>query len=176
VYLLLCFDKLGRLIEIMTGVAVFLLVAIDAAQAEKIDMLLMVEGYYRAGFVWRVINSLIWYRNDGMRYSHYIGGIFIGGLHKFAVDWIMAHDALGIMAPFAMAAETLPMIGAFEAGLAEICRVGLAAMALAARLNLAGRAVMMAGLASLVHAGHLGMNLMIKMHRPILIDKLIQKH
>ena len=68
------------------------------------------------------------------------------------------------------------MICAFKAGLTEIGWIGLTAMAFVARRNMAGRTVVMASLASLIHTGHLGVNLMIEMDRPILINKLIQEH
>ena len=88
----------------------------------------------------------------------------------------MANDAFGIMAPFTMAAEALPVIGAFQAGLSQIIRIGFAAMTFPARRNMSRRAVMVTGLASFIHIRHLRVNFMIEMDRAILIDELIEQH
>jgi hypothetical protein len=65
------------------------------------------------------------------------------------------------------------MVCALETGLAQIGRIGFTTMALAARRYMAGRTVMMTGFAAFIHIRHLGMDLMIEMHRTILIDELV---
>ena len=132
VYLLLGFGQRDRLLQIVAVIAVFLLMAIHTSQAEKINMLLVVECHHRSGLVWRIVNLFIGNCNDGVRNPHDIGGVFARRMQEIFIGRTVANDTLGIVAPFAMAAEALTVIGALESRLPEIGRVGLAAMALAA--------------------------------------------
>lgn len=176
VNLFLALYQTGWLVDIVAIAAIFFLMAIHTAQAEQVDVLLVVECNHRAGSVRSNIIFLRWYSHHRMRDTHDIGGILAGGLDRFGVVGIMADDTLGVVAPFAMTAEALTVIRPFETRLAKIVGIGLAAMTFAAWRNLAGRAEVMAGFTSLVHVRHLGMNFMIEMHRAILIDQLIEQH
>ena len=80
------------------------------------------------------------------------------------------------MTPFPVAGEALPVIGAFQARLTKVVRVGLAAVTILARLYLIGGTIVMTGAAFPSHLGHSGMQLMIEMNRLIKVDQVIQKH
>lgn len=175
-YLSLALILVAGPIDIVAITAVFFLMAIDTAQPKQINMLLMIKSHHGPGLVWRIISFFRWYRNDRVRYTHNIGRILAGTLKRVALGGIMANDTFGIVTPFAVAAEALPMVRAFETGLAQVGRIRFASVALAAWRYMARRAIVMAGFASLIHIRHLGMNLVIEMHRPVLVNQFIQQH
>ena len=80
------------------------------------------------------------------------------------------------MTPFPVAGKALPVIGAFQARLTKVVRVGLAAVTILARLYLIGGTIVMTGAAFPPHLGHSGMQLMIEMNRLIEVGQVIQKH
>ena len=59
----------------------------------------------------------------------------------------MAYRTLSVVAPLAVTAQALAMVGTFESRLSEIIRISFAAVAFLARGNSPGRRKMMAGLA-----------------------------
>jgi len=132
VNLLLALHQAGRFVDIMAVTAIFLLVTIHATQAEEIDMLLMVECNHGAGGVWRNVALLSRHGHHGMRDTHNIGRIFTRCLECFGVVGAVTDDTISIMTPFAVTAETLTVIGALQARLAEVVGIGLAAVTFAA--------------------------------------------
>ena len=87
----------------------------------------------------------------------------------------MAHDTLGVMAPFTVAAHALPVISTFQPWFPESLRFGrFVAMTIPARWKFAGRAVMVANSTTLAHVNHLSMMLVIESDRPIKLFQFIQ--
>lgn len=138
-------------------------------------MLLVIECHHGAGGVRCNIALFRWHRHHWVRDSHDIGGVFARGQHGFCIVGIVADDTLGVVAPLAVAAKALTVIGALEARLAEIVGISLAAVTFTAGRNLAGRAEMVAGFASLVHVRHLSVDLMIEMYGAVLINQFIEQ-
>ena len=163
----------GRFLKIMAITAIFLLVTIDAPQSEKDNMLLMPESNYRPALQRRMIGSL--FRHGDIRVGNPddIGGINRLIRHQLTIGWEMTEDALGIMAPFAMTGKAMTVIGAFQAGLAKVVRIGFSAVAIFAWLYFIFWAIMVTGGALSSHLSHSGMQFMIEMHRLVEVGKFI---
>jgi hypothetical protein len=164
----------SRLFDIMAITAIFLLMAVGAFQAEKFYMFFMVEGHSGPGLIGGVIDLLLWDVYNWMWSAHDIRRVMCRFIFGLAAQRAVAHLALRVMAPLAMTAKTLPVVGPFEARLPQIGRFSLAIVTLPTWWYLSRRAVMVTGFASLAHIRHFGVDFMIEMHRAVLVDKLIQ--
>jgi hypothetical protein len=136
----------------------------------------MIKGNYGPRLIRGIVHLFLRHGNNRVRYAHDIGGISAGGMQKISIGGAVANYAFGIMAPFAVATETLTMIRALKTWLSKVGWIGLTAVTFAARGNMPWRAVMMTGLASLIHTGHLRMKLMIEMYRAVLVHEFIEEH
>src|SRR4030067_287460 len=87
--LLLRLGRSGRLVDIVTIGAVLLAVAVDTAQSEEIDMLLMVKCHGGAGLVRCVVNFFARHSDYGVGFAHDVGRIVVGVLNHFAIHRIM---------------------------------------------------------------------------------------
>lgn len=173
--LLLRFGRSSRLIDIVAIGAIFLAMAVDAAKAEKVNVLLMVKCYSGAGLVGRVVNFPVRYVDYGMGLAHDIGRIVIGVLYLFAIYRIMADETLRVVAPLTVTAQTLPVISPLKAWLTEVGGISLL-MAFAAWRDMPPRAVMMACFTTFAHVRHVGVNLVIEMHSAIFIHQFVKEH
>jgi hypothetical protein len=88
----------------------------------------------------------------------------------------MAHIALGVVTPFAVAVQTLAMVCAFKSRLSQIVRISFAAVTLFTWWYLTGRRKVMASLAIGTHFCHTGMPFMIEMHRAVQIGNFIEEN
>lgn len=86
----------------------------------------------------------------------------------------MADPAIGVVTPFAMTGDALPMEGAFQSRLTQIGGLSLLPVALAAGRDMPFGAVMVTGGATLIHSSHLGVKLMVEMDGAVLIDQFVQ--
>lgn len=136
-----------RRFQIVAIRAVFLLVAVDTLQAEQFDMLFVKEGHDRTAGVRSPIDPRIGYSDDRVGDAHHVGRVGRHSLHHLAGLRSVADCALGVVAPLTVAIETLTMIRSLKAGLPEIIRIPLAAMALFARRNSSRWREVVAGLA-----------------------------
>lgn len=176
VNLFLTFRHGACFLQVVTVAAILLLMAINTAEPEKVDMFFVIKSHHRGFLKGGMISLLHRFGDNRMRDTHNIGGIKSGAGQGFPFGGGMADDTFGIVAPFAMTTETLAMIGPFEAGLAEIGGISLSPVTVFAGLNFITGAVMMTGAAVATHLGHSGMKFMIEFDRLVKVRQFIKQH
>lgn len=172
--LLLRFGDTHRFLQIVAGVTVLFSMTINTAEGEQFGVLLVEKCHHRQRIIIGEINLLLRFRDLGVRYSDNVSAVAValrevGPLHRHVADF-----AVGIMAPFTVAGNALPMVGSLKTRLTEIGRIGFAAVTLRARRDFSGRTVMVAGATAVSHSGHFRMQFMIEVDGAVLIDQPVE--
>ena len=133
VHFFLSFGQFDRFLQIVTGAAIFLVMAIDTLQREHVGMLLMEKGHNRQLFIICEIDFFGRFGHPRVRQADNIGRVRLRFFDIPALQRHMADFTVGVMAPFAMTGNALTMVGTLQSGLTQIAGIGIVAVTIAAR-------------------------------------------
>ena len=151
---------------VMASATVLLLMAVDTGKTETFDVFLVMESDNRPiiGHILDSVNPFFRRGDVGMKTSNDVGHI-LGRLHgNSGIDSSVTDGAIGLVTPFAMAAETLTVVGALQTGLSQVLGLRGNPMALLAFENGSRRVVVVTNIAPLSHHLHVGVQLVRKNH------------
>ncbi len=172
--LLQAFDQFRFLLYVVTVAAVFLPVTVNAGQAKQLHVLLVMKGYHGTFIPFGMVDASVRHTYVRMQHPHDVSCVSnLDHLDSGSLSGV-AYHAFGIVAPLTVTAHTLTMVGAFQAGLVQVLRIGRTPVAFPAGRYVASRRMMMTGRASFGHSFHLGVQSMGKDDRHVQVRKLVQ--